>query len=189
MAKLNQKLLERYYDGELRPDQAKQVEEALAETPALKASFEETARLGDLLRLMNEESLEDVSFNGFEARVRSGIANEKTTGVFERLRVWAADFFAYRKPVWVPAVAVVGACAVALVIAPMIMEPPVQQVNPPHRVFNDNQGSKIESVTFNDAEGAKYEVKDGQGGTVGVVWIDDTPAGETDRDADAESAL
>ena len=119
MAKITQDLLERYLDGELKPQKARQVERLLEESPEHQESLSELAKIGDLLRLMNEERLSDVSFEGFKSQVDRQIRTaEQRPSLLSRARVWAAEFFNHRRVVWVPAAATVGALALALVLLP-----------------------------------------------------------------------
>ena len=45
MTKLTQQLIEQYYDGELSPPKAKQVEAALADHPEMRRSLEQMEKL------------------------------------------------------------------------------------------------------------------------------------------------
>ena len=189
MAKLTQELLERYHDNELRSSKVKEVEKLLSDSPDHQQSLREMARIGDLLRLMNEESQEAVSFDGFEHRVRAGIKTAQAPGFAERLRIWTSEFFEHRQAIWIPSVAVAGAAAAILLILPLFADQSGQLRHPSPSdkgeiwMASDSNSSlqlhsTIELVNFGEATGSKYEISDGQGGTVGVVWIEENPQGQ-----------
>ncbi len=184
MAKLNQKLLERYYDGELSPGKARKVEQLLGESPEHQASLKKMTQMGDLLRQANEETLENVSFKHLEQRVAAGISKEEDAPLLEQLKVWTQEFFSYRKAVWVPTAVIAGVAIAVLSVLPLATS---SQVEPETPIMSDpgtwmaadktsKGGSKIESVTFDDTEKpseSKFKVSkvDGQNGSIGVVWI------------------
>ena len=186
MVKLNEKLLARYYDGELSPKKARQVEQLLQQSPEHQESLRKMARIGDLLRMANEETVDRVSFEGFAERVEAGIAEERASSLSEKLKVWLQEFAAYRKPVWVPAAVLVVAASAVMLILPLTTsrpadpEPPAVAQNGTWTASDETSraGSTIESVTFDDTEKTgrdKFEVSkvDGQNGSIGVVWIVD----------------
>ncbi len=186
MVKLNEKLLARYYDGELSPKKARSVEQLLRQSPEHQESLRKMAQIGDLLRMANEETVDRVSLEGFAEQVEAGIAEERASSLSERLKVWIQEFVTYRKPVWIPAAALVAAAIAVLLVVPLSPPGPVEPQTPA-TASNDTwmaadqpskRGSKIESVTFDDTgksgEG-KFEVSkiDGKNGSIGVVWIVD----------------
>ena len=186
MVKLNEKLLARYYDGELSPRKARQVEQLLRESPEHQESLRKMSQIGDLIRMANEETVDRISFADFGEHVKAGIAEEQASSPAERLKVWFQEFFAYRKPVWVPATAVVAAAIAALLVFPLSSPGPAEPMDPATggngtwmaADHTSKGGSKIESVTFDDTEKSgddKFEVSkiDGQNGSIGVVWIVD----------------
>ncbi len=188
MAKLNEKLLARYYDGELSPRKAQKIEQLLRESPEHQEALKKMTQIGDLLRLANEENLESVSFDQLERQVAAGISQERNASLLERLTVWFSEFFSYRKVIWVPATVVAGATLAVLLVLPLSTPTPLEDKGPTSSgndtwMASDDTtkgGSKIESVTFDDtadSKDSKFEVSkiDGQNGSIGVVWIVDTP--------------
>ncbi len=178
MAKLTQNLLLKYTDDELSDSQANAVERMLESSPDDARTIEEWERIGSLLRVMDEETTRDVSFDGLADKV---LAEVKTTRIslpfFERLKVWLSEFFEHRRAVWIPATAVACAACLAVVV------PFFVQNRGANADFNDTnivlhsalieEGSQIAAVDFGAATGEKYAVNDGRGNTVGVVWIDE----------------
>ena len=116
MVKLNEKLLAKYYDGALSQKKAEQVEKLLENSPEHQEALQKMERMGDLLRLMNEESISDVSFAGFDKRVAIGVKQDEKPGLMDRITLYLNEFFEHRRIVWVPAT-VVAAVALAVVIA------------------------------------------------------------------------
>jgi hypothetical protein len=184
MAKLNQKLLERYYDGELSPSKARKVEQLLSKSPEHQASLKKMTQVGNLLRLANTEALENVSFERLEKRVAAGISKDEETPLIEQLKVWVREFFSYRKAVWIPTAVVAGAAIAVLLVLPLTTS---SQIEPETPIVSDPEtwmagddtskgGSKIESVTFDDTKESgesTFQVSkvDSQNGSIGVVWI------------------
>ncbi|MCP4601549.1 MAG: hypothetical protein GY847_13725 [Proteobacteria bacterium] len=184
MAKLTEELLERYHDGELSPRKAKWVEQRLKESPEHRNSLEKMVRMKQLIHLMNEEALTDVSFAGFKERVEIGIKREQGSGAWERLKVWAAEFFEHRQVIWVPSAAVATVAIAVLIALPFVTGTPAESTydNANNGIWMASNtpgveapGSTIVSINFGGATGEKYDIPDGQGGTVGVVWIVEKP--------------
>jgi len=180
MKRLTEELIERYHDGELGPKERERVEDLLERSPAWRRSLEGVARLRSLLCLMNEESLGNVSFEGFAKRVANGIVREPRPGVGERIRVLAEEIFQHRRAIWVPCAAVVAAAAAVLLVLPFAASAPPRPASSgteggtwmaAAEIVPAAGGSRIESVDFGGAAGMVYDVNDGRGGTAGVVWI------------------
>lgn len=182
MAKLTDEMIERYYDGELSPKKAKWVEKQLEGSPEHQKRLERMSRMSGLLHLMEKESLEDVSFAGFEQRVKAGIEREAKPSFTDRARVWAAEFFEHKQVVWVPS-AVMAAAVLAVVIAqPFMTAPPTSRGGSPgdDQIWtagaprSEAPSSAIVSVNFGQSTGKRYDVQSSGGGTVGVVWIEES---------------
>ncbi len=179
MAKIDEKLLAKYYDGALSPKQAAKVEQMLEGSPEDQESLARMSRMTDLLNMMNEETLRDVSFAGFEQRVAIAVRKEEKEGFFDRLKVTLAEFFEYRKVVWVPATAVAAVVLAAIVATPFVGETPATGgYASPHpefaRMETDGGALVVEASTVassKDPNTMEYSVLDGNGNSVGVVWI------------------
>ena len=188
MGKLTQEVLQRYHDGELSTRATKRVEADIEASPQWRQSLQQMSQLGELLRLMNEESLDDVSFDGFEARVTAGIEREDHPGGLERLRVWLSEVFEHRPVIWVPATAVVGVSLALLLALPFIGGGTGNQTSGPVPATGAGNntgggiwtasaggaaGSSIEAVDYGGASGQVYDVPNGKGGMTAVVWINE----------------
>lgn len=176
MAKLNEELLHKYQDGELKPSEAQRIGEQIRSSTELGADLDKMKRLGDLLRLMSDELLSEVSFEGFAERVTAGVRAQSRPSFLERLSVASKEFFEYRRQVWIPAV-----CAAAAVLAVVLSMPFLSGsgsgaggMAPVWTASADGGaafGSRIEEVSFGDMRGTVYQIDDSRGGTTGVVWI------------------
>ena len=179
MKGLTQKMIELYYDGELSPGKAKEVEELMARSPEWRESLERVELLGDLLRSAGEDAVSKTSFDGFVERVSERTKLEKEPGVVERSLVWLGEFRQTRKAIWVPT-AVAAAAAIAVMLAlPLAPDSPAHKAQEPSGSKDEvwlaasraSLTSKIESVDFGDGSGRVYQLSDGRGGKAGVVWI------------------
>ena len=179
MAKPADDILHRYLDGELSAQQAARVEKELRDSPGDRADVEAFGRIGTLMRLMDEEMTTDVSFEGLSDKVLAEIKTTRSSlSLWENIKTWLSEFFSYRRAVWVPAAAVVGAACSAVLIVPLFGAPPaaVSGASDTGIVLHSaapatGTGSRIEAVDFGGATGTQYAMDDGSGHTVGVVWI------------------
>jgi anti-sigma factor RsiW len=184
MPKLTEEMLERYLDGEMSPKKAKQVEHLLDAFPEHRESLAELTQLGDLLRLMSEERVKEVSFEGFSTQIERDIREEAShLPLSTRASIWIGEFFDNRRVVWVPAVATVSVLALALVFVFLPANPSSPTTGAPAVVDKGIQlhtgytplVSSINSVDFGELTGTHYSIKNDQGDTVGVVWINESP--------------
>ena len=118
MTKLTHELVERYLDGELKPRKAREVEQLLEASPEHRETLETVGKIGDLLRLMNEENLKDVSFEGFKSQIDREIRADTRPSLLSGAKIWVTEFLDNRRVVWVPAAAAAGALALALIFLP-----------------------------------------------------------------------
>lgn len=188
MGKLTDKLLQQYADGELSPNKAETVERLLEEQTEYQAYVKDISELGNLVRMMNQESLSKACFDGFSEQVANKIRQSEQRGMaWDRFKVAILEFFEYRRVVWIPSAAVMGALLVAVLLAPLLgggqrggsselaSRDNIRLLSATPEEVRLQHSSKIESVDFGDAKGASYAIDDERGGTVGVVWIVETP--------------
>ena len=182
MKRLPEKLLVRYHDGEIGEKDMKRVESTIQESARDREFLEEMSRIGDLLRLMNEENLDSVSFEGFEQRVLNNLDRAERPGFFESLKVWMSEFFEHRKTVWIPTASLVGAAAAVLLALPL-----VTGTVPPATDLGDDVssgiwaaaadrspgGSEVSLMNRGQAVGTEYSVLNERGEAIGVVWINE----------------
>jgi len=176
-------MLARYRDGELSERETGRVEAALAVSPEDAAALERLSRVGDMVRLMSEEGLSTVSFEGFERRVMNGIAGTARPGLGERLGVWIGEFLEHRKAIWIPAASLSGAAAAILLVLPLVTGSP--EVPPPAMGTGSGiwaatagqaavpGGSEVVILSRGQTAGMEYEVINDRGESIGVAWIND----------------
>jgi anti-sigma factor RsiW len=177
MAKLTPEMLLKYSDGELSDSRAATVKNLLESSPEDAEMIEEWARIGSLLRVMDEETTKNVSFDGLADKV---LAEIKTTRIslsfFDKLKVWFTEFFEHRRSIWIPASVAVGAVCLAVTLLPAVLRTSGASsdsgdANIVLHSASTTEGSRIADVDFGTATGRKYAIDDGRGITVGVVWI------------------
>lgn len=180
MAKLTQKLIQKYVDEELSFRQAEKVKALLEVSVEDKLEEQNLRRIGSLLRVMDEENTAGVSFDGLADKVLTEIkAKRVPVPFFERVKVWLLEFFAHRRAVWLPASAAMGAACLAVVFIQTVTS--VSDKSGAsydtgivlHSVAASTKGSQIVSVDFGEETGFQYALDDGAGNTFGVVWIEE----------------
>ncbi len=179
MKKLTDKMLERYYDGELSPRQTKKVEAALAEQPESRHALDKLSKMSELIHLANQESVDAVSFDGFADQVTKGLARDQQLPLTERITVWLREIFAHRPTVWVPAAAVVGTGLAVMLALPFTSAPPgtapVEPAQPDIWIASTlppaTGSSSVDAVDYGTGSGMIYTVADGRGATATVVWV------------------
>jgi anti-sigma factor RsiW len=182
MGKLETDMLDRYLDGELSSKETERVAKMVEASPESQATLDKTKKLGELIRLSNNEQCHDVSFEGLADRVLKKIeVSESPLPILIRLRVWLGEFFEHRKTVWIPAATICTAAALTLLMLPLSQVSPTPQHHPSnngialHSAIKAAGGSTIASVDFGAAAGTTYNVRIHNGATVGVVWIEENP--------------
>jgi hypothetical protein len=180
--KLDDDLLQRYYDGDLSPLEASSVRNAVDASPTARARLAELGRLSEMMKTAGVEFGEDLDSDAMFANIQVGIAKDESKGG-EQLRVVASEWFEHRKAALV---SMVGATAVAAAALFMVMrEPPrtsddeLARSAPAPReerrmvvAANDVHGTRIENVDFGDSTGTVFEIQD-EGVATAVVWIAD----------------
>ena len=112
--------LERYLDGELDAARAGKIEAAVADDAALREQLEEMRGARDLLRQHLFGAADAVDFSGLSERVLARCDETPPLPWSDRLVAWLREVFAYRKPIWVPSMALAAAAAVTLMLPGII---------------------------------------------------------------------
>jgi hypothetical protein len=185
MARLTPDELTRFHDGELSAAERGRLEEALAAGAAEdRDSLRRLDRIGDLVRLMNEEELSQVSFDGFAERVAEGIRASAKPPLAERARVWASEFFEHRRIVWIPAASLVAAAAAILIALPVLRAPgggAAPSGAAAQGIWTAAAGASAEVPRGSEAilanrdkvSGTEYTLSNDRGEKLGVVWVND----------------
>ena len=190
---LEEELLHRYFDGELRPARAATVMQHLERCPQCSERHRALAALRGMIDLAADESSRNVDFEALYGRIERGIREQRAPGLLERLGVWWRDLSEQRPgQVWVPAAALVAAAVVVVVwtksTAPVAPAPQVRAPSgalpspfdpgtmppkPPPTALAAAGNSEIVQVDFGGNAGTVFEIALADGVSTPVVWIND----------------
>jgi anti-sigma factor RsiW len=188
---LEEELLNRYFDGELRPARAATVAQHLERCSECSARHQSLASLRGMIDMAAEESGRNVDFEALYGRIERGIREQARPGWRERARVYWRDLSEQRPgQVWVPATGLLAAAAMLLVwigapsqspadpqarprtrsvpVAPSLGAPAPE---PPTALAAGN--SEIVQVDFGGNAGTVFEIALADGVSTPVVWIND----------------
>ncbi len=180
MARRNEDLLQRYLDGELSGRARRRVQRRLEASEEQRAELERLSRVGELVRASGEQMTEQVSFEGFRARVEEGIRRQHRPGLAARVKVWIGEVLDHRRAVWVPSAALAGAAAVLLALLPLL-----STSQAPEHVVGAEVGIRSYSATAEApsrgtseivsvsgaTRWAPYSVQNDSGERMAVAWI------------------
>jgi anti-sigma factor RsiW len=191
-----EELLQQYFDGELAPAQAAEVEAQLGRDTNYAARYDSLLRLRELITLSAEEISSEVDFDSLYGRIESDVQGERgAPGALERLSVLWNELWEHRRAL---ALGVPVAVTAALVIVlwpdrglapshpgpvahtptqPQAAEAETQEVTryetPTRPQQALAQNSEIVQVDFGDNTGTVFEIALADGVSTPVVWIND----------------
>lgn len=154
-----QKLVFRYFDGEVSPGEAKMAERFLEEEPDLAQELYAVKNLGALLREDTERAVARVDFSFLADRVLAEAENQKSLSLWERLEEFFRARLGRASQFWLP-----GAVVAAAALAGLLMSQPHKPEGP----RNETVITKVET----DNTWISQTIDD-QGTT--ILWVDDTP--------------
>jgi anti-sigma factor RsiW len=175
---LDDDLLQRYFDGDLPPDERRRVRAEVANDASAQKRLAELARLSELLREPFRNAAREVDADRMFANIERGIREQKARGFGERLRVITSEWTEHRKGVLVPTIASMAVAAAALVVllsprhARDLSARAPSQPSPPVAIAALVHGSSVENVDFGESTGTVFEVEN-EGVRAAVVWIAD----------------
>ncbi|MBN2530956.1 MAG: hypothetical protein JXR76_31505 [Deltaproteobacteria bacterium] len=180
--KQDEKILAQYYDGELNERKSAEVKKQLDSSHEGALALENMTKISQLFQVLHEQSQESTSFEGFDKRVINAIRSQKTPVPFsEKLRVWATEFFAHRKLVWIPAASVAGAACVA-VLAVGLQNSKQMIPTMPDRTDSstwqasgttDSIVSTVAVTAPSEMNVEEFSLETDNGQRIAVVWIDE----------------
>lgn len=194
-----QKLLERYHDREVSPDESTEVEALLERDVEALEYLGGLDEMTELVQTAVDMRVSTVSFEGFWDGVSTRIQEEEEMalarkteasepGFAERLMSWLKAIFVENKGAWITAAAT--AAAVALVLS--FMNPPANNVGGPEVATSPKVVEKhfiyVDSVENPDKESMVLvnSIEDKSKGDTKVIWLlpsqDDEPQAEDDED-------
>ncbi|MCK9521883.1 MAG: hypothetical protein M0R76_02420 [Proteobacteria bacterium] len=181
MNESKEKLISRYYDGELSPSQRRRVERMLQAEPPSAAQLASLKSIGSLMQLMAEDGVAEASFEGVDSAVMDMVRQEKMRpSRRERWSVGLSEFFRHRKRMWIPAVSVAGMAAAAwLIMVPMTHR--VLETHSPQSTENTWQAASapvaaVSEIAISNASqhhATTYRIAAANGASIGVIWIDE----------------
>ena len=175
--------LQRYFDGEATAGETTLVRRHLAECALCAHALKRLERLHALFTTTAAADADDAApeLEAMFAKVREGISRQGSAGFGERLRVLTSEVVEHKKHVWIPAMTMAAAAAVALAVlvgrggpADETQRAAIgtgQEV--PEAVAN--RGSEVLSADFADGTAGTVFTVEGAAGEapVAVVWIND----------------
>lgn len=175
---LDDDLLQRYFDGELAPEEDRRVRAEVSADAAAQKRLAELARLSELMREPFRSAAREVDADRMFANIERGIREQKARGFGERLRVIASEWTEHRKGLLVPTIAGMAVAAAALVVllsprhARDLTAHAPTEPTPPVAIAALVHGSSVENVDFGASTGTVFEVESA-GVPAAVVWIAD----------------
>jgi anti-sigma factor RsiW len=187
---IEDELLQRRFDGDLRAGRAAEVDQHLQGCAECSARHRALQALHNMVGLAAEQSAQGVDFDALYGRIERGIREQRTPSLTERLAVWWRDL-AEQRPgqVWVPAGAALAA-AVALIVvfrdqpgpdpAPHAQmqapaEAELEAAPAPQATALAMVSSEIVQIDFGSNAGTVFEIALADGKSTPVVWINDNP--------------
>lgn len=167
---LDDDLLQRYYDGDLTPDEERGVRAEVAKSPSAQERLAELAALHELMQAPVLEAAQGLDGDALFARIQAGIQAQQQLGFGERLRVLSGEWFEHKRGVLVPAAASLAAAAAALII--LLVPREAKQPAGGEPMLAALHGTRVENVDFGQSTGTVFEV-DNEGVSAAVVWIAD----------------
>ena len=157
------KLLERYFDQEVTPEQRSLVEEHLQRCPTCQDALRSMRNLREMVKIPIEEAVSKEDFQGVWENIRRGIRSRERPAWWEILLPRVDLSFLFRKKVWIPAVAVIIILIVST--APLLFK----------RISSPSSLSVVEYV-----ESPEYNVMvyQSEKENVTVIWLLEEPGKE-----------
>ena len=175
---LDDDLLQRFYDGDLTPEEERKVRAEIAQSSAAQKRLEELSRLSELFRTLPMPAVQQLDSDAMFAGIERGIEAQKALGFGGRLRLVVSEWGEHKKGMFVPALASMAVAAAALVI--LLSPRHAQDLKsgtdtteaPPLAMATLVHGSIVEDVDFGESTGTVFEVENA-GVSAAVVWISD----------------
>jgi hypothetical protein len=188
---LEDELLQRHFDGDLRAGPAAEVDRHLRGCVHCNERHRALGALHRMVEMAAENSAQGVDFDALYGRIERGIQQQRTPGLGERLAVWWRDL-AEQRPgqIWVPAAAALAAAIVLVVVVqdePAVPPAPRASTQTPAQESARDElqpasapgagaaavNSEIVQVDFGSNPGTVYEIALANGMSTPVVWIND----------------
>jgi anti-sigma factor RsiW len=168
--------LERYFDGELTPDEPTDLRAHLASCPECSAQQAALARLRTLIAMTAEDDAQRVDSERMFAAIERGIAQEIATPAPQLADVPARPRIAAPRRLrrLTNAAPVLGALALAAAVMWMVYRPDGAPNDGNDDTYEAAEGhSEIVEVDFGSNAGTVFDIALSDGSSIPVVWIDD----------------
>jgi Putative zinc-finger len=166
--------LERYFDGELTPDEPAELRAHLASCPDCSAQQAALARLRTLIAMSSEYDGRQVDSERMFAAIERGIAQDagRTAPQIADVPARAKIAAPHRLRRLTNAAPVLGAFALAAAVMLMVYRPEQNDGN--DDTYEAPEGhSEIVEVDFGSNAGTVFDISLSDGSSIPVVWIDD----------------
>jgi len=158
------RLLEKYFDQEVTPEERSLVEDHLSDCPACREALKSMENLTTLIKSPVEEAVEKETFPWVWEKVEKGIQRKERPGLWDFLKSWLDVTPFLKRKILIPAVA--AAAIVILITAPLLFKKTTSY--PTLSVVK-----YVESETYNVMI---YELETPQ---VTVIWLFEGPEEES----------
>jgi hypothetical protein len=155
-----------------------QIDASPQDTEALK----NLETMSHLFQVMKDETLENVSFDGFDKRVLNDIhATTERLPFGEKVSVWFREFLSHRKAVWIPTASVVGAACAAILVVGLQTTRPMTPAMPSQSTAETWQASgttpsvvsTVNVMAPDNINVEKFNLETEGGQRIAVVWINE----------------
>ena len=158
------KLLDKYFDQEVTPEERSLVEGHLPDCSACQMALDSMQNLRLLIKGPVEEAVEKENFPWVWQKIEKGIQRKERLGLLDSLKSWLDVTPLLKRKIWIPAVA--AAVILILITAPLLFKKTTSY--PPLSVVE-----YVESETYNVMI---YESEDEK---VTVIWLFNGPQEES----------
>lgn len=189
---LEDELLQRHFDGDLREGRAADVNRHLQDCAQCSERSRALSALHRMVGIAAEDSARGVDFEALYGRIERGIREQRTPSLGERVAVWWRDLAEQRpSQLLVPAAGALAAAVVLLMVfrgepapqpaprahtqtpAQAPAQPELQPAAAPQTEGAEAVNSEIVQVDFGSNPGTVFEIALANGMSTPVVWIND----------------
>lgn len=157
--------LQRYFDEDLGPGEAREAEDALAADQEDRKRLAALGQIRTLLRASAQQAAAEAPSEAMWSAIRDEVAKGREPSPAERFAVRWREFFVGPARVWVPAAAVAGVLLLGWALRPAVTQVAAHDV-------------VIESVETAGITATVIQMPDDTGGDgISVLWITPQPEG------------
>jgi anti-sigma factor RsiW len=162
--------LQRYYDGDLSPLEARTVQARIEGDASAQARLAQLAKLTELLQANAKELGRSVDSSALFAAIEARVATAEKLGFGARLRVLSGEWVEHKRTTLVPLFAATAVAAATLLVVTRTHPEQVTPLDESALASAESHGTRVENVDFGSNTGTVFEIED-RGRAVAVVWI------------------